>query len=466
VKLVNARDPPNKYFESTVNLANKDAWKRRSIYLTQAKAFEPHAPAAVRHTAFGTNLGSNLSKDDSADDDFFDNVDEEIGEFDRVIPIVLTPKCMTALQDKFLPEGISKLLRQSTRFSHSFHVGGGEKRTKIEGSFRNSNIKKSKNTDKYSEESKNFATKVDRTGGFDGYRTLDLDSGPPDKRNIDPGHTKELWNKEKPLDYQSNNEPGADEKLNLQLASQAHENSIRIIEEIDNKKRALSEIMVKPNKNLNYMVSKVNSPFAVYNDTKKRFSEFDRTPSGENSKSDGQSVDIWRASDDMDNRPIATNKQPEKDKEQLLDQWLGNNDDNDTITEDVDAENEEDSERLSRYSKVKLGGVRQSEIKPIQNDEEEENELHKIHMLQSLQALQYMKKVSLPPMDELKDKLVFLPKPKLPHIRKTLIFDMDETLIHCVDDIDEEKPQVVLDVIFEDGEVVEAGVNVRPFAID
>ena len=37
IKLVNARDPPNKIFESTVNLANKDAWKRRSIYLTKAQ---------------------------------------------------------------------------------------------------------------------------------------------------------------------------------------------------------------------------------------------------------------------------------------------------------------------------------------------------------------------------------------------------------------------------------------------
>jgi hypothetical protein len=373
---------------------------------------------------------------------------------------------MTALQDKFLPEGISKLLRQSTRFSHSFHVGGSEMRTKAEGGFRNSNIKKSKNPDKYNEESKNFATKVDKTGGFDGYQTSGPDRGPTEKRNVGPDNNKDKWIMEKKLDRQPSNEPISDEKLNLELASQAHENSIRKIEEIDNKKRALSEIMVKPNKNLNSMVSKVNSPFAVYNDTKKRYSEFDRVPSGENSKSDGQSVDMWRASEDMDNRPIGTNKQPEKNKEQLLDQWLGNNDDNDTITEDVDAENEEDSQRLSRYSKVKLGGVRESEIKPMQNDEEEENELHKIHMLQSLQALQYMKKVSLPPMDELKDKLVFLPKPKLPHIRKTLIFDMDETLIHCVDDIDEEKPQVVLDVIFEDGEVVEAGVNVRPFAID
>ena len=43
---------------------------------------------------------------------------------------------------------------------------------------------------------------------------------------------------------------------------------------------------------------------------------------------------------------------------------------------------------------------------------------------------------------------------------------MDETLIHCVDDIQEENPQTVLYVTFEDGETVEAGINVRPYAID
>ena len=43
---------------------------------------------------------------------------------------------------------------------------------------------------------------------------------------------------------------------------------------------------------------------------------------------------------------------------------------------------------------------------------------------------------------------------------------MDETLIHWVDDIEEELPQVVLDVWFDDGEIVDAGVNIRPYAID
>lgn len=43
---------------------------------------------------------------------------------------------------------------------------------------------------------------------------------------------------------------------------------------------------------------------------------------------------------------------------------------------------------------------------------------------------------------------------------------MDETLIHCVDDIAKENPDHILDVQFPNGEVVQAGVNVRPYALE
>lgn len=85
-------------------------------------------------------------------------------------------------------------------------------------------------------------------------------------------------------------------------------------------------------------------------------------------------------------------------------------------------------------------------------------------MLQSLQALQYLKTIKPPPLSKLRDKLVFLP-PLKPHQRKTLIFDMDETLIHWVDNIEDEDPQFVIKVPL-DGEEVDAGINVRPFALE
>jgi CTD small phosphatase-like protein 2 len=47
-----------------------------------------------------------------------------------------------------------------------------------------------------------------------------------------------------------------------------------------------------------------------------------------------------------------------------------------------------------------------------------------------------------------------------------MIFDLDETLIHCVDDIEQESPEVVLNIKFPNGEVVDAGINIRPYAIE
>jgi len=50
------------------------------------------------------------------------------------------------------------------------------------------------------------------------------------------------------------------------------------------------------------------------------------------------------------------------------------------------------------------------------------------------------------------------------------IFDMDETLIHCVDDIEKDNPDVILEIDFSDEhhqeEVVCAGINIRPYALE
>ena len=68
--------------------------------------------------------------------------------------------------------------------------------------------------------------------------------------------------------------------------------------------------------------------------------------------------------------------------------------------------------------------------------------------------------------DDLEQKLVDLPPPLHPWITKTLVFELDETLVHCVDDIEAQNPDVVLSVTFPTGETVDAGINVRPFALE
>jgi FMN phosphatase YigB (HAD superfamily) len=63
-------------------------------------------------------------------------------------------------------------------------------------------------------------------------------------------------------------------------------------------------------------------------------------------------------------------------------------------------------------------------------------------------------------------KAVILPKPKNKDIKKVVIFDLDETLVHCVDDPETQKTDVVLKIKFPNGEEADAGINVRPYALE
>lgn len=51
-------------------------------------------------------------------------------------------------------------------------------------------------------------------------------------------------------------------------------------------------------------------------------------------------------------------------------------------------------------------------------------------------------------------------------VNKVVIFDMDETLIHCVDDIETDDPDVILEIDFPDEETVYAGINIRPYVME
>lgn len=58
-------------------------------------------------------------------------------------------------------------------------------------------------------------------------------------------------------------------------------------------------------------------------------------------------------------------------------------------------------------------------------------------------------------------KKKFFPKPERYANKKTIIFDLDETLIHCNDSLD--KPyDVSLPIKFGNGDIVNAGINIRP----
>jgi CTD small phosphatase-like protein 2 len=51
-------------------------------------------------------------------------------------------------------------------------------------------------------------------------------------------------------------------------------------------------------------------------------------------------------------------------------------------------------------------------------------------------------------------------------VKKTIIFDLDETLVHCIDDIENNPCDQVINVTFPNGETVQAGINIRPYALD
>ena len=92
--------------------------------------------------------------------------------------------------------------------------------------------------------------------------------------------------------------------------------------------------------------------------------------------------------------------------------------------------------------------------------------IYREHLFQTFQALKFVK--TLPPvnLEQLRDKRVNVARKKGCEGKKTLIFDLDETLVHCCDENTEGKAMVTLPVVFPTGEVVQAGINIRPYALE
>lgn len=85
------------------------------------------------------------------------------------------------------------------------------------------------------------------------------------------------------------------------------------------------------------------------------------------------------------------------------------------------------------------------------------------HLFQTFQALKFVRNLPAVDMPQLRQKRMNLPKRPGFESKKSIIFDLDETLVHCVDDLSTH-PDVVLPVVFPSGETVNAGINIRPYA--
>ena len=81
--------------------------------------------------------------------------------------------------------------------------------------------------------------------------------------------------------------------------------------------------------------------------------------------------------------------------------------------------------------------VAQSDMPSGEDGQNQEVDLHRQHFEHTLQALHFIKNhLTVVDEDMIQHKLIYLPEPWNPEHKKVLIFDMDETLIHCVDDIE------------------------------
>lgn len=94
------------------------------------------------------------------------------------------------------------------------------------------------------------------------------------------------------------------------------------------------------------------------------------------------------------------------------------------------------------------------------------SDVHKMHMIQTLQGLLFIRSLPKVSQEVIKNKQIFLPPPNNPAKKKVIVFDLDETLVHWIEDFDPSEVDHVLRIEFPNNEVVDAGLNIRPFAIE
>lgn len=99
----------------------------------------------------------------------------------------------------------------------------------------------------------------------------------------------------------------------------------------------------------------------------------------------------------------------------------------------------------------------------VENEVKKKGEtLYKEHLFNTFQAMKFVRTLYQPSAEELRSKTVNLVKRPGYENKRTIVFDLDETLVHCV-----EKPEngdFVIDIPLGVGKNIRAGVKIRPYA--
>lgn len=74
--------------------------------------------------------------------------------------------------------------------------------------------------------------------------------------------------------------------------------------------------------------------------------------------------------------------------------------------------------------------------------------------MQVFSALQFIQEIKQPSINQILTKKKYLPRRDSCKGKKTLVFDLDETLIHCNDD-PEEKGDIKLPIRYDTGEIMD-----------
>ena len=89
----------------------------------------------------------------------------------------------------------------------------------------------------------------------------------------------------------------------------------------------------------------------------------------------------------------------------------------------------------------------------------EGEQAYRQHLLHTFNAMRYIKSIKQVEPSQLLSKFITLPKKK--DRKKTVIFDLDETLVHCCPN--PENGSMIFDALLPSGEKIQCGINIRPF---